>query len=149
MAVVVLLVVLGSRLHDRALRVGDAAAWSELQSYASVSGPHIGSRTVTDPPCTFDTTEEYATGSAGIESTEYVSDPYGQDARGVAAAQLLTDAGWNRDATGTAATLTYFSGTKDIDSRLVFVAVEVDSAEDLEQDRSQFRVRYILQPKAC
>jgi len=40
------------------------------------------------------------------------------------------------------------SGIKELHGRQFFVDVEVDSAEGLEHNQSQFRV-YILQPEAC
>lgn len=148
-AAVILTGVLGLRLYVVSLQRGDDAAWSALVKYATTSGPQIGTKRVLEPPCTFDENDESDAGYPDVTLGRDVGNQRSASVEGTQAAQVLKREGWRRDPEGTEATETYFSGTRRIADRDVFVAVEFWAPEDSDEAIARLIVRYHFTPRGC
>ena len=145
----VLTVVLCLRVLVNVLDDGDQNAWRNLTAYAVGEGPQIeGGGAILNPPCTGGSEDESSDdGSGEITMARHVDDRAIAKRLGRAAKSVLMADGWVDDGEGTAAEKTYFSGTKVIAGREVFVAVEWWEA-DLG-DPPEFVIRYLQDAYAC
>lgn len=84
-----------------------------------------------------------------LESSRVVENRASVEADGQLAAQLLKRQGWQASTDGTAATVDYFSGTRLIQGRVVFAAVELWDESEGEQAEYSYGVRYHFEPQSC
>ena len=145
----ILTCVLLGRIYVNVSKEGDTVGWRALTVYASGEGPQIeGGSTILDPPCSGIADDESSDdGSGEITKAKHVEDRAVAKKLGKAAKKVLVDDGWVDDGEGTGAEKTYFSGTKTLAGREVFVAVEWWEGDD--DERPEFVIRYLQDANAC